>query len=433
VRGLLAPQHRWSLIRLSSEHIFDGTGGEPFGGWIRLADGQIDCVERGPTRAQGGDDLLVELDDFSILPGLIDAHTHLGLVNIPPDPGAAIAVVAAQIFENLRLALAEGFTTVRDLGGLDGGVVEAVNRGLVPGPRILPSGPMISESGGHGDWRPAFAHEDWQGNVPGLVQPSVLVDGVAAVRLAGRSALRDGATQLKAAISGGFASSFDRLDDSQFAIEELRALVEVAEARHTYVTGHAHHSEAVRLGLEAGLECFEHGTFLDQDAVDAMSTHGASLVATLSPVERYQDPSQRKSLRDDLAVRAVAAFPAMSRSVIMAIAAGITVGSGSDLTGASQKGRGRELTVRSKVTNPLEAIKAATGANAHILRLDSETGALREGLSADFVVVEGNPIDDPDLFSQAHKIRLVVLRGRLCKNMLPEPLAQAVETAFAAH
>jgi imidazolonepropionase-like amidohydrolase len=374
---------------------------------------------------------VLELGDLSVLPGLIDAHTHMGLVNIPPDPGAAAAVVAAQIFENLRLALSEGFTTIRDLGGIDGGVVEAVNRGLVPGPRILPSGPLISESGGHGDWRPGYAHGPWEGNIPGLVQSAVLADGVAGVRLAGRSSLRDGATQLKAAISGGFSSSFDRLDDFQFSVDELRALVEVAKARHTYVTGHAHHSEAVHLGLQAGLECFEHGTFLDQDAIDAMAGQGASLVATLSPVESFQDPARREALRDDLAVRAAAAFPAMARSVTLAIAAGITVGSGSDLTGAPQTGRGRELAVRSQVTNPLEAITAATRANAHILRLDAETGSLREGLSADLVVLEGNPLDDPEIFSEADKIRLVVLRGRLYKNTLPEPLAQAVNAAFA--
>jgi imidazolonepropionase-like amidohydrolase len=418
------------VITLSSERIFDGSGGDPFGGQLSLSGGRIERVEPGLPSSGSGAGPVLELGNFSVLPGLIDAHTHMGLVNIPPDPGAAAAVVAAQIFENLRLALSEGFTTIRDLGGIDGGVAEAVNRGLIPGPRILPSGPLISETGGHGDWRAGYAHGAWGGNIPGLVQPAVLADGVAAVRAAGRSSLRDGATQLKVAISGGFSSSFDRLDDFQFALDELRALVEVAKARHTYVTGHAHHSEAVHLGLQAGLECFEHGTFLDQAAIDAMSAQGASLVATLSPVERYQDPTVREALRDDLAARAATAFPAMARSVTLALAAGITVGSGSDLTGAPQTGRGRELAVRSRVTNPLEAISAATRANAHILRLDSETGSLREGLSADLVVVQGNPLDDPDLFCEADNIRLVVLRGRLYKNTLPKRLAQAVDAAF---
>jgi imidazolonepropionase-like amidohydrolase len=411
------------VITLSSERIFDGSGGDPFGGRLSLAEGRIQGVEPGVASSGAADGPVLELGNLSVLPGLIDAHTHMGLVNIPPDPGAAVAVVAAQIFENLRLALSEGFTTIRDLGGIDGGVVEAVNRGLVPGPRILPSGPLISETGGHGDWRPGYAHGAWEGNIPGLVQPAALADGEAAIRAVGRSALRDGATQLKAALSGGFSSSFDKLDDLQFALDEMRALVEVAKARHTYVTAHAHHSEAVHLGLQAGLECFEHGTFLDQGAIDAMSKEGASLVATLSLVERYQDPSRREGLRDDLALRAAAAFPAMARSV--------TLASGSDLTGAPQTGRGRELAVRSRVTSPLEAISAATRTNAHILRLDSETGSLREGLSADLVVVEGNPLEDPELFSEADNIRLVVLRGRLYKNTLSKRLAQAVDAAFA--
>ena len=418
------------MVLLSSNHIFDGGGETPFAGWLGLAGSRIEKVGRGSARGQGGGDRLVDLEGFSLLPGLIDAHSHLGLVNVPPLPGVATAVIAALIFENMRLAISEGFTTVRDLGGLDGGVVEAVNRGLIEGPRILPSGPLISESGGHGDWRHGFAHTPWEGNLPGLVQPAALVDGVAEMRRAGRSAVRDGATQLKVAISGGFSSSFDKLDDVQFSLEELRALVEVAKSRHTYVTGHAHHSESVHLGLEAGLECFEHGTFLDQEAIDAMSAHRASLVATLSVVERYQDPAQRESLRQDLAARAAAAFPAMSRSVEMAVAAGINVGSGSDMTGPSQHARGRELTVRARVTNPGEAVKSATSGNAGILRLQAETGALREGLAADIVAVRGNPLDEPELFSDPDRVVLVVRDGHLCKNILPGQLGEAATAAF---
>jgi imidazolonepropionase-like amidohydrolase len=351
-------------------------------------------------------------------------------VDTPLHPSAAVAVVAAEIFEKLHLALDVEFTTVRGFRGLDGGVVAAVNWGPVPGPWILLSGPLISQSGGHGDWRHAYAHSSWEGIIPGRVQPPVLADRVAAERQARRSAIRDGATQLKAAISGGFASSCDRLDEGQFATDELRALVEVAKGSHTYVTGHAHHSESVHLGLAAGLECSEHGTFLDDAAVEAMSAHGASLLATLSVVERYQDPRRRESVRQDLAARAEAAFPAMSRSDSMAIAAGITVGSGSDLTGATLRLRGHELAVRSKVTDPLEALAAATCGNAKILRLDSQMGALRKGLAADLVVVDGNPLEQPDLFGEEDRLRLVELVGRECKNTPPQELVQAVEIAF---
>ncbi|HVD02668.1 MAG TPA: amidohydrolase family protein [Candidatus Dormibacteraeota bacterium] len=418
------------MVRLSSACIFDGSGDPPFAGWVGVSHGRIDRVSRGPVGGGALGDPLVELQEFTILPGLIDAHSHLGLVGFPPDPGASVAVVAAQIFDNLRLALDEGFTTVRDLGGLDGGVVDAVRRGLVEGPRILPSGPIISQTGGHGDWRGAFSHDRRSGNLPGLLQPSVLADGLAAVRLAGRSALRDGAAQLKVAISGGFSSDFDKLGDVQFSRDELEALVAVARASHTYVTAHAHHAEAVRLGLDAGVECFEHGTFLDSDTVRAMHAGGAGLVATLSIVEHYQDPNERRTLRPDLVPHAEAAFPSMCKSVRMAVDAGVTVGCGSDLTGPNQRRRGREIAVRAGVTGPLEAVAAATSSNARILRMDGEIGALRERMAADLVVVDGDPRDDPGLFEDGRRVRLVVRAGRLCKNTLPEPLAQAVTSAF---
>jgi imidazolonepropionase-like amidohydrolase len=420
------------VVRLSAARVFDGSGARPFEGWLGIRSGRIDRIGRGSVDSGTSAYPPIDLTGFAILPGLIDAHSHLGLVGLPPAPVAPTAVVAAQIFENLRLALAEGFTTVRDLGGLDGGVVEAVRRGLVEGPRILPSGPIISQTGGHGDWRGAFVHDQWQGNLPGLIQAFALADGPAAVRLAGRHAIRDGASQIKVAISGGFASDFDKLGDVQFARDELVSLVDVARASHTYVTAHAHHAAAVRLGLDAGVECFEHGTFLDLGTVEAMRAQGVSLVATLSVVERYQDPEERRGLRSDLVPLAEAAFPAMAQGVAMAMEAGITVGSGSDMTGPSQQRRGRELSVRARVTSPLEAIASATSVNARILRLEGEIGALREGLAADLIAVEGDPENEPELFEDATRVRLVVRGGRVCKNTLPEPLAQTVAHAFAS-
>ena len=417
---------------LSSKWIFDGSGSEAFAGTVSIDGVRISEVRSSLPDVTSGPSDAVDLDGFAILPGLIDAHTHLGLVAQPLGSPSPLAVVAAQIFANARTALDEGFTTVRDVGGIDGGLVEAINRGLAVGPRILPSGPMISQRGGHGDWRSPFDHGAWEMGTPGLVQPTALADGPEEMTRVARMALRDGATQLKVALSGGFSSDCDALDDVQFNVQELRAAVSVAHSRHTYVTAHAHHAAAIRLGLDAGIECFEHGTFVDNQTVQDLHRQKGMLVATLSVVSRYQDPELRAQLRPDLAGKARDAFPAMSRTVQMAVAAGITVGSGSDQVGPDQRRRGRELAVRARVTNPLEAVYAATGANARVLRVESEAGSLRPGMAADVIVVAGNPVEEPELFEDPTRVRLVVRRGQICKNTLPKSLAAEVANRFAS-
>ena len=420
------------MPKLSSRWVIDGSGAELFAGTVSISEARISQVEHTSEAATRTSAAAVDLDGYTILPGLIDAHSHLGLVAEPIGSAVPVAILAAQIFDNASIALDEGFTTLRDLGGLDGGLVEAIRLGVLVGPRILPSGPIISQQGGHGDWRPAFDHGPWEVNLPGLVQPSVLVDGADQMRRAGRMALRDGATQLKVALSGGFASDCDQIDDLQFSSQELQAAVEVAHGHHTYVTAHAHHAEAVRLGLRAGVECFEHATFVDAETVQEVRRHQAMVVATLSIVERYQDPRVRAQLRPELAERAESAFPAMSSMVKMAIAAGVTVGAGSDQVGPQQTHRGRELSVRAHVTNPLEAICAATGGNARILRLHEETGTLRGGMRADLCVVEGDPIQEPELFEDPARVRLVVRGGTVCKNTLPAALAAQVSQEFTS-
>jgi imidazolonepropionase-like amidohydrolase len=419
------------VIRLGSDQIFDGSGSEPTSGYVQIAGARISGV-RPVTPASPSLDAVV-LDGMSILPGLIDAHTHLGSVIQPHGTAVPLAVVASQIFANVRIALDEGFTTVRDVAGLDGGIVTAIEQGLVDGPRILPSGPMLSQHGGHADWRPLFDHGPLRESLPGLVQSSELVAGDAQMRTAARTALRDGATQVKVAISGGFSSSGEAPDDLQFGIDELRAAVEVARNRHTYVTAHAHYPESILLGLEAGIQCFEHATFADAETIRHVRKAEAAIVATLSVVERYQDPTIREHLRPDVSQAAVEAFPAMCAMVATAVTAGVAVGLGTDQVGAEQRRRGRELTVRARVTSPLEAITAATGVNARILRLSGEVGQLAEGLVADLIAVEGDPRSDPELFADPDRVRLVVRSGVIWKNTLPEPLATDVARAFSAN
>lgn len=418
------------MIIFKTKKIIDGTGHASFEGWMGVDKDKIVHVSAMAAGRSSGDTPVVDLGEMTLLPGLIDAHSHVGLVGIGMMPTMSPAEVAAEVFINVELALQEGFTTLRDLGGVDGGIVEVVRRGLVGGPRILPSGPIISQTGGHGDWGHSYSPHAWEGSVPGLVQPAAVVDGVDSVRRAGRQALKDGASQLKVAITGGFSSELDHVGDVQFALDELKALVSVASAKHTYVTAHAHHGEGIRLGLEAGIRCFEHGTFVDKETIAMMASSGARLVSTLSVVRQYEDPDQVQGLRPELRSSAASAFRSMAATLEAAREAGIVVGSGSDIVGTRQRGRGREVAVRALVTSGLEAISAATSANAVILGKSDEIGELREGLLADFIVVDGAPDQSASLLTESRHIRLVVREGVVYKNTLPRVAAAGVARAM---
>lgn len=423
------------MLEIRSNNIIDGTGRPGFAGSIQLSQERIAHVtaQNAKTASPAAADVnwaavpAVNLDGFTVLPGLIDAHSHLASViqphGSPPQP---LAVLAAEIFRNLGTALDEGFTTVRELSGLDGGAVQAAAKGLIRAPRMLPSGPMISQSCGHGDWRPGFGHGPWQEQWPGLMQGSVLVDGTSEALRAARMALRDGATQLKVAISGGFSSDCDELEDVQFTVAELQAIVAAAQGQHTYVTAHAHHSEAVQRGIDAGVECFEHATFADSKTLSLVQERGAAIVATLWVVKHLQEPAVLAGVRPGLRDAAERALSAMTSMVQQAVELGITVGSGSDMTGPGQRGRGQEIVVRSSVTDPLEAISAATAQNAKILRIADQTGTLAQGLLADFIAVDGDPVKEPEILGDADRIRLVVQSGEARKNTLPEPLSSEI-------
>ena len=178
-----------------------------------------------------------------MLPGLIDAHTHMGHAFesiVWRDVGSlSVAEIAAEIMSNLSLALDSGITSARELGGLDGGMARAIARGLVRGPRLFPSGPALAQTGGHGTYLGQFPLADSSLSVPGLVDRAVVADGAEGVRRAARLAFRRGATQLKVYASGGVLSEGDAITDSQFSVGELEVVVEEARARGTYVTAHA--------------------------------------------------------------------------------------------------------------------------------------------------------------------------------------------------
>ncbi|GGN22787.1 metal-dependent hydrolase family protein [Streptomyces fuscichromogenes] len=409
-------------LTLHSATLIDGTGGDTItGAKVVVDDGLITSVGAGPSSA--GESL--DLSGLWLLPGLIDLHTHLGLAEPDPPGWMPAAVVAAQIFRNAELCLEAGFTTARELAGADGGLREAIDTGLVRGPRLLPSGPLLCQSGGHGDasnspWTSAIDHHHGPqvntGGIPGLTQMSAVCDGPDGVRLAVRRAFKRGATQIKMCASGGVVSLSDSLDDTQFTVVELAAAVQEARARGTYVTTHAHNVHAIRNGLEAGVACFEHATFLDEDTAMKIAAADASIVPTMTVAVLMAGKAEEWGIPEAVLPRLDGLRDAMAESIRLAYRHGVRVGSGSDLTGPEQVDRGREIALKSEVVGPMEAIISATRTNAEIIRMSDRIGTVEAGKIADLVALDFDPLREPEKFADQSHVVLVVKDGHVVKD-----------------
>jgi len=404
-------------MRFSGGTIIDGTGADPVRGEeLVVENGRIVSLRA----AVAGDGEVVDLSGLTVVPGLIDAHTHLGYVfpssELTHGGTTSVAEIAARIFRNCELALDAGFTTVRDAGGLDGGTVRAIASGLVRGPRVFPSGPSIVQDGGHASFQVPFSDCWCPVAVPGLYQAKAICNSPDEVRLAARRHFRRGATQIKLMVTGGVVSLTDSLDDTQLSVAEIRAAVEEAEARNSYVTVHAHNVRGIRNALAAGVTCVEHGSFLDQDTARAMARAGAALVPTLAVANLMATQWRAWGLPEQVVPRVEGAEAAMGRSILLARQVGVLIGSGSDLLGPDQTRHGLELVLRSAVEDPMAALLSATRDNARIMQVGDSLGTLEPGKLADLVALEGDPLADPGIFVQPERAVVVVKDGQVVKD-----------------
>ncbi len=222
---------------------------------------------------------------MTLMPGLTDAHVHFGITshsdNDPPESWVSYVL---KVIENIRIALDEGFTTVRDAGRLDTAFAAAVESGEIAGPRILPSGSFLSQTGGHGDQRSRW-NDDEPAIIPGLIAQTEICDGVDAVRRAARKQIRRGATQVKLMASGGIMSPSDPIDSLQFSVEEMAAAVREAHAYGKYVMAHCYTAEAMKNALDAGVRSLEHGSFMTEAVARQMVEARAYLVPTVVIME----------------------------------------------------------------------------------------------------------------------------------------------------
>lgn len=406
-------------LLLSNATIIDGSGADPLPRGSVLIDGDRIAGVGGTIVGPGAD--IVDLSGLTVLPGLIDAHVHVGYssdMRAVLNMELSIAERAADIFRTLRETLDAGFTAVRDCGGIDHGVLRAVGRGLVPGPRIWACASPLVQTGGHGHLGSPFLPPDstFHFRVRGLTAVGMVSDGPDEVRKAARECFRQGASFLKMPVTGGVVSIADSLDDTQFTIDEIAVAVEEAAARHTYVAVHAHNVAGIRNAVRAGVGCVEHGTGIDEETAAMMAAGNVDLVPTLTVAQVMTDDFERLGLPPQIRERVGNTMQGMIDGLLTARAAGVRVGSGSDLIGTDQNRRGLEIALKARVIGAMPAIVSATKVNAEIMRVADKIGSIESGKLADLIAVDFDPLSQPELFADPDRVVLVVKGGKVVKD-----------------
>jgi imidazolonepropionase-like amidohydrolase len=397
--------------------LIDGTGADVRPGIsVFIEDGRIARVAPASALKADRDATVIDCSGRFLLPGLTDAHVHFSATE--PDGRATrpLAAFALRVAAFIEETLDQGFTTVRDAGGLDPAWAAVVAKGLLRGPRILPSGAFLSQTGGHGDWR--APHQDTiESGIGGLVAGFVICDGADELRKAARDQLRRGATQIKVMASGGAASPTDPIDATQFTVDELRAAVDEARVRDTYVLAHAYHPKSIANCLEAGVRSIEHGNLLDEATARRTAKEGAFLVPTLVTYAVLSERGEALGMARSSVEKIRYVGASGEDSLRIAMAAGVRIGSGSDLLGEPMREKARELVLQARVMGPMGAIVAATKTNAELFGMADHIGTVEEGKQADLIVVDGDPLADISVLADASRVRLVVKDGEVVKDL----------------
>jgi imidazolonepropionase-like amidohydrolase len=341
----------------------------------------------------------IDLKGRTLMPGLIDAHVHVVAVDqvlarLAERPLSLVALQAAKVLEGM---LQRGFTTVRDAGGADGGLAEAVEEGLVKGPRIFPSGRALSQTGGHGDLRPRTSPVVTCACCEFGAGIARIADGVAECRRAVRDELRKGATQIKIMASGGVASPYDPVWNLQYSEEEVRAIVEEARAWRTYVMAHAYSSEAIRRSIDFGVRSIEHANLIDAATAEHVAAAQAFVVPTLVTYDAMHRYGRELGFPDISLAKLDDVREAGLRSLETLQSANVRIGFGTDLLGPMHRHQSREFVIRAEAMAPFDIIRSATAVNAEILNRAGELGVVAPGARADLIVVDGDPLADISL------------------------------------
>lgn len=401
--GMVRPQapRGKGVVVLRAARLIDGTGTAPIDNAVVIVtDDKITEVGSADKVSIPQAAKVIDLGEATLLPGFIDAHTHL-IGRVLGDPEAETSDV--KDFESFTAILGvihardtvlAGFTTVRNVGASgrfhDMALRKAINEGWIPGPRMQTAGHALGITGGHCDEN---------GYRPGLLDGSIengIADGADQIRAAVRYQIKYGADVIKTCATGGVLSQGDAVGATQYSYDELKVLVEEANKLERKVAAHAHGTEGIKLAVRAGVASIEHGSFLDEEGARLMAERGTFLVPTLMAAEAVEKAARNGILKGLRAEKALAAAAAARKGIRLAVANKVTIALGTDAGVIPHGTNAREffLLVEWGGLTPMQSITAGTLSAARLLGWDNNLGSLTVGKWADVVAVQGDPLKD---------------------------------------
>jgi len=404
------------LLALLNARVFDGHGAALHDDWTVLVQGQhIAAAGSGvivPSHAR-----TVDCGGRVLLPGLIDAHVHVYAqdVNLIRNETRPVTLLAQRANVMLERTLLRGFTTVRDCGGADFGLALAIEQGWLRAPRLFWCGPMLSQTGGHGDLRHPHDREnggcgtDWS-CMGGCGIIAQTVDGEVAITKAIREQMRRGASFVKFAASGGVTSVAGSVNALQFSDREVRTIVEEVERHERYCTAHCHPDSGIRRAIELGVHCIEHASMISPATARLAADRGTFIVPTIAVATVIERFGAELGYPPESLKKLVPVKTAMREGLRTLRDAGVAVGFGTDLLGPLETHQRLEFAERAAVFTPVDILRQATSINARILRQEGRLGCVAPGAFADLVLVDGNPLDDIAVLADAKIAPALILK-----------------------
>jgi len=419
-----------STVLFQNVRIFDGKSGalSPISN-VLVRGNRIEKISTAPIAVnRSANTTIINGAGRTLMPGLIDVHVHIAfgsmLLTQLYDPKTTPEQLSAATAASAGQMLMRGFTAVRDVGGPIFPLKHAIDAGKTPGPRIWPSGAVISQTAGHGDFRTPDERSRRFFGKPSRAEEygaTFIADGRDEVLTATRENLRLGASQIKLMAGGGTSSAYDPLDVTQYTLDEMKAAVEAAEDWNTYVTVHAYTPRAVQRAIEAGVKCVEHGQLLDEPTIQLMAQKGVWLSAQNLIADSPNMTPERRDKRKPVIEGNARVWP-------MAKKYGVKLAWGTDFLFEPEMNteQNRMILLLREWFTPAEILKLVTYDNAQLLALSGprapyqgKLGVVEERALADLILVQGDPLADLQLIADPKTNFVVIMKdGKVCKNTI---------------